>query len=167
MDTIGMDSIRFVVSGTAGSSRAASVRTNLWRERFRGHRRPESGPEAAALRTSVRRAILAYRASFSRRCVVVQDKCPPKRSAEMSRVYSGSYQMSMPAGLPAPAASADFRHRCIALRCLCGDPTLWPSGEWTCPRAWPSAPRPTWPVAETSASSVKWSLSWRPRLHRR
>ena len=46
MDTIGMDSIRFVVSGTAGSSRAASVRTNLWRERFRGHRRPESGPEA-------------------------------------------------------------------------------------------------------------------------
>ena len=79
----------------------------------------------------------------------------------------GSYQMVGLPELPSTAASADFRHRCIALRCLCGDPTLWPSGEWTCPRAWPSAPRPSGPVAETSASSVQWSPSWRPRLHRR
>ena len=79
----------------------------------------------------------------------------------------GSYQMPMLVGLPATAVWADFRHRCITLRCLCGGLTLLPSGEWTCPRAWPSAPRPTWPVAETSTSSVKWSLSWRPRLHRR
>ena len=79
----------------------------------------------------------------------------------------GSYQMSMPKGLPATAASADFRHQCIALRCLCGDPTLLPSCEWTCLRAWPSAPRPIGLVEETSASWVKWSPSWGPRLHRR
>ena len=79
----------------------------------------------------------------------------------------GSYQKSMPEGLPATAASADFRHRCIALRCLCGDPTLLPSCEWTCHRAWPSAPRPIGLVKETSASWVKRSPSWGPRLHSR
>ena len=79
----------------------------------------------------------------------------------------GSYQMSMPVGLPTTAASAGFRHRCIALRCLCGGPTLLPSCEWTCPRAWPSAPRPSGPVAEMSASSVTRLPATRPRPHRR
>ena len=36
----------------------------------------------------------------------VQQKCHPS--------ILRSYQMSMPAGLPATAVSADFRHRCIA-----------------------------------------------------
>ena len=79
----------------------------------------------------------------------------------------GSYQMSMPLGLLATGASVDFRHRCIALRCLRGDPTLLPSCEWTCPRAWPTAPRPIGLVEETSATWVKWSPSSKPRLYRR
>ena len=57
MNTIGMDTNRFAVgetatlesavTGTAGSSRAALERTNLWRERFPVLRKPESRPEAA------------------------------------------------------------------------------------------------------------------------
>ena len=46
-----------------------------------------------------------------------------------------SYQMPLRVQLRATAASADFRHRCIALRCLCGDPAPLPSCEWTCPGA--------------------------------
>ena len=76
----------------------------------------------------------------------VQQKCHP--------TIPGSYQMSMPVGLPATAAAADFRHRCIVLRYLCGDPTLLPSGEWTYPRAWPSAPRPIGPIVPRPPASL-------------